>query len=109
MAGEVGFDGVAEEVEGGAALLGAGGEDGPDALTPGATVWATGALRDMTVDHHEAERLFRKVVGGFHAGDGDELEVGIAMQTEPIGEVLGFRGRGHIDERGGERPLARSP
>ncbi len=62
----------------------------------------------MTVDHHEAERLLREVVGGFHAGGGDELDAGIAVQAEPVGEVLGFPGRGHIDERGGERQLAHS-
>jgi hypothetical protein len=49
------LDDLDEVVESGAALGGAGGEDGPDAFGSLASALAAGSLGDAPVDGHEAE------------------------------------------------------
>jgi len=72
------LDRFQQELEYRAALLGAGGDGRPDSLAPPTARFATGALCNPTVDHHESDRLFREVVCRFDARCGDELEIGRA-------------------------------
>ena len=53
--GEGGVEGVHEVIEDGSALLGAGGQDGPDAFAPGASGRAAGA-RTIPIIVLEPER-----------------------------------------------------
>ena len=66
------FDRRQQEIEHRPALLRAGGYGGPDAFAPAAAGFAASAWRDPPVDHDEADRLFRQIVGRFDARCGDE-------------------------------------
>ena len=85
----MGLDRSIEKVEDRAALLHAGGNHRPDPLAPALAGFATRALGDAPVDHHEADRLFGQVVGRLDAGCGDESEVGLAVSAKPVGQILG--------------------
>ncbi len=58
---------VQKKLEDRTTLLGVGGDDRPDPLAPAAAGFAARALRNPAVDHHEANRLFRQVIGRFDA------------------------------------------
>src|SRR5262249_31742312 len=59
---EEGHDGVIQIGEGGSPLLGARGQHGPNPFAPPPARLPPGALRDMAVAHHQAERLFLPAV-----------------------------------------------
>ena len=95
MAGEKGMYGTLDKIEDGSALLGAGGDGGPDAFAPALAGWAARALGDPPIDHHETDCLLGQVVGRFDAGGaggGDEAEVGVAVLAETVGHVLRLGG-----------------
>ena len=82
---EVSGDRVVEELERRSALLGAGGDDGPDSLAPLSATFAAGPLSDAAIDDHKTHGLFREVVGRLDARCGDEAEIGIAVKTKTLG------------------------
>jgi len=96
---EVGLDDLDEVVESGAALGGAGGEDGPDAFGPLASALAASSLGDAPVDGHEADGLFGEVVRRLDTGRRDELEIGGAVYAQPLGHELRRPGLGHVSQR----------
>ena len=81
-----------------AGLLGAGGHGGPGPLAIVPPLRAAGALGHVTVDDHETNGLLGQVVGRIdrplrlprRPGHGDEPEVGLSMQAEAVGQVLGL-------------------
>ena len=94
LSGEVCLNGLDKVVEGRSSLKGTGGQYGPDAFRPAASVFPSGPLSDVAVDGHEADGLFGEVVGGFKLWRGDELEVGRAVFPQTLGNTLGIsRGR----------------
>jgi len=103
LSGEMGDDRIVEEVEGRAALLGAGGQHGPNPLAPTASRFTTRALRDPAVDHHESEPLLHRVVGRLHAGRPEESEVVLAVLAESLADVLRLASRRrpprHLEDR----------
>jgi hypothetical protein len=80
---------IEQEVEDVATLLGAGGDHGPDPFAPPATFLAPGSLRDVPIDHHEPNRLFRKVVRRLDSWGGNEAEVRFPVFPEPFRQILG--------------------
>ena len=66
------FDRFEQEFENRSALLRTAGDGCPDAFAPAAAGFAASAWRDPPVDHDEADRLFRQIVGRFDARCGDE-------------------------------------
>ena len=62
---EVIVDAQGDESEGGAALDTAGSQDAPNTLAPDLTGLPARALRGLTIQHHEADRLLDKIVKGF--------------------------------------------
>ncbi len=82
------FDRFQQELEHRSALLRARGDGGPDPLAPAAPGFATRALRNPTINHHEANRLLRQIVRRLDARRGDEPKVGIAVLVEPFGQIL---------------------
>ena len=103
----MGFDGLKQEVEDGAALLGAGCDDGPNAFGPSPALFASRALGDEAIDDHEADGRFRKVVRRLHAGGGDEWEVGVPVLAKPVGKILDFPRGGSVDQGRGQHRLTR--
>src|SRR3990172_12513479 len=90
-----------KEVERRAALLGAGGEHGPDPLAPAAAGLAASSLGDLAVDHHEAEPLLDGVIGWLNTGSLQEAKVVLGVSTKPLRYVLRFtsagRTPGHLE------------
>ncbi len=84
MAFEVSGDRLIKEVESRAALLGAGGQHGPDAFAPAAAGLAASPLDDFAVDHHKAEPLLDGVIGWLHTGSLQEAKVVLGVSTKPL-------------------------
>ena len=55
-------------------LLGASRDHCPDSFAPAVSPFAPCPLRNQSVDHHEADRLFCQVVGRLYSRSRDELE-----------------------------------
>ena len=91
MIGEVGDDRIVDELEGGTALLGAGGQHGPNALAPATAGLAARALGDFAVDGQKTDLTFRPVVRRLDARRVQKREIGVAVIAESLGDVLGFR------------------
>src|SRR5664280_2389065 len=81
---------VQNKLESRTTLLGAGGDDRPNPLAPAAAGLAPRSLRNPPVDYHEADRLFRQVVGRLDARRGDEAEVRLSMLMKAFGQILGW-------------------
>jgi len=79
---------VEQELEDRATLLGAGGDHCPDTLAPPTAFLAGRPLRDMPVDHHEMNRLFRQVVRRVDARRGDEAEVRFSGPPNKINRMF---------------------
>jgi len=77
----MGIEGVAEKLEDTATLLAAGGDHRPDAFTPTLSAFATGSLRDVTVDHDVPNRLFRLVVRRFDPRCRQEAKVVVRLMA----------------------------
>ncbi len=58
---------------------GRAGDHRPDSLAPLPALFAPRPLRDMPVDHHEADRLLGQVVRRFYPRRGDEREIGVSV------------------------------
>src|SRR5450631_477467 len=78
----------------------------PNAFEPALAFVATRALRHFAIEHHEANRLFRQVVGRFDAGSCDESQVTFAVLSETLRQVLSFRGVRHMPENLGRQKVA---
>src|SRR5205807_4321798 len=59
-----------------------------DLLTPPLTPFTARPLRDVPVDHHEADRLLRQVVRRLHTRRRHEREVTLAVRLQPPGQCL---------------------
>jgi hypothetical protein len=55
-------------------------------------------LRDLAINHHETNGLFRQVIGRLKARSGDETQVTFAVLPEAFGEVLCLFGGGHTPD-----------
>ncbi len=66
----------------------AAGDHRPDSLAPLPALFAPRPLRDMPVDHHEADRLLGQVVRRFYPRRGDEREIGVSVLAKPLRHVL---------------------
>src|SRR3984957_11071463 len=64
-------------------MLCAGRNHRPDSFAPAVSPFAPCPLRDQSVDHYEADRLFCQVVGRLYSRSRDELEITRAMLLEP--------------------------
>ena len=83
------------------AFLRTGCHHGPYAFEPALAFFTARSLRHFAIDHDEANRLFRQVIGRLDAGSGDEAQVTFAMFTEAIGQILRFfAARDAIDDLG---------
>ena len=80
MVGTGGEDRIVNELEGGTALLGAGGQHRPDALTPATPGLATRALGDLAVDGKKTNWTFRPVIRRLDAGPVQKSEIGVAVK-----------------------------
>ena len=89
------MDRVEQELKGRTALLSAGGDQCPNPLAPTAAGLASRSLGDPPVDDHEANRLFRKIVGGVDPWGGDEAEVRLPVFVEAIRHISGVFGVRH--------------
>ena len=75
--------------------MGAGGDHRPDSLAPPAAFFAPRPLRDVPVNHHEANRLLGQVVRWVDARCRDEAEVRFPIFTEPFRQIPGVPGVRH--------------
>ncbi len=64
------------------------GDHRPDSLAPLPALFAARPLRDVPVDHHEADRLLGQVVRRFYPRRGDEREIGVSVLAKPLRHVL---------------------
>ena len=95
MAGEMGFDGGGEIVEGVAMLLTAGFYHREHGLHEAAAGGALGAEGELSPDHRVTQRSLTRVVGRFNAFTADE-------RPEPITMLVQFPT--HADQRDDNRP-----
>ena len=86
---EISVDRCMYEVESGSTLKLACPDNSPETFGSLPACFTSCALRDMTVDHYKANRLFSKVIRGLHPGGCNEGEIGFTMFTKTIGHVLG--------------------
>ncbi len=62
----------------------AGRQHRPDPLAPALSGLASRPLRDVAVDHHEADRLFRQVVRRLDPRSGHEPEITLPIKRQPF-------------------------
>src|SRR5512136_2799501 len=96
----MGVEGVEEEFEDAATLLAAGRDHRPDAFTPTLPAFATGSLRDVTVDHDVPNHLFCLVVRGLDPRRCQKEKVVVRLPTaKTIRQGLGLRTRRRTPDR----------
>ncbi len=78
------------------ARLRAGRQHRPDPLTPPLPRLTSRALRDMAVDHHQADRLLRHVVRRLNPWSGREPEITLPMTRRPFRQPRRGRRRRHV-------------
>jgi len=72
------------------ALLGAGGQHGPNPRAPAAAGFATRPLRDFAIDHDESKALLDRVVRRLDPVCFQESEIVVTVFTKSLCDVLGF-------------------
>ena len=87
LVGETGGHRAVQIVKHALAMLGAGGDRGPDPFQPLAAGLTAAALGHAAVDDHKPNRLFRQIVGRLHARCGDKSQVFASMLMKSLGEV----------------------
>ena len=93
---EAGADRFQKEIENRAPLLGASRDYRPDPLEPAPACFASRTLGYVPVDDHEANRLFRQIVGWLDAGRGYEPDVTRAVFREATSKILRLGCAGNI-------------
>src|SRR5271163_4618041 len=72
-------------------LLRTGRDHGPNPFAPAPACFPTGALRNLAINHHEADGLFSQVVGGFHVGRRHKLKVFLPIFLKASGQIAAVR------------------
>ena len=88
-------DSLVKEFKDAALLLSAGGDGGPDSLTPLLSSLTASSLRDMAIQHDKADGLLGQIIVRPKAWCRDKSKTGFPVLAEASCHVLGrfvFRG-----------------